>query len=58
MRQPVLVPNTHGNLKEQSREAAKLLEDVRVVEMPDLSHGAFDVGADRLAAVSREFLDN
>ena len=58
VRQPVLVPNTHGNLKEQSREAAKLLKDVRVVEMPDLSHGAFDVGADRLAAVSREFLDN
>ena len=55
--QPVLVPNTHGNLQEQSREAAKLLKDVRVVEMPDLSHGAFDVGADRLANVSREFLD-
>ena len=57
VRQPVLVPNTHGNLKEQSREAAQLLEDVRVVEMPDLSHGAFDVGAERLATVSREFLD-
>ena len=57
VRQPVLVPNTHGNLQEQSREAAKLLMNVRVVEMPDLSHGAFDVGADRLAAVSREFLD-
>ena len=57
VRQPVLVPNTHGNLQEQSREAAKLMPDARVVEMPDLSHGAFDVGADRLAAVSREFLD-
>jgi len=57
VRQPVLVPNTHGNLQENSREAAKLLPDVRVVEMPDLSHGAFDVGVDRLAAVSREFLD-
>ena len=57
VRQPVLVPNTHGNLQEQSRQAAKLMADVRVVEMPDLSHGAFDVGADRLAAVSREFLD-
>lgn len=58
VRQPVLVPNTHGNLQEQSRQAAKLMSDVRVVEMPDLSHGAFDVGVDRLAAVSRQFLDS
>ncbi len=56
VRQPVLVPNTHGNLQENSREAAKLLSDVRVVEMPDLTHGVFDVGAGRLADVSREFL--
>ena len=57
VRQPVLVPNTHGNLQENSRAAAQLLPDVRVAEMPDLSHGVFDVGVDRLAGVSREFLD-
>lgn len=57
VRQPVLVPNTHGNLQEQSRAAARLFSDVRVIEMPDLSHGAFDVGVDRLSTVSREFLD-
>ena len=57
VRQPVLVPNTHGNLQEASRAAAELIADVKVVEMPDLTHGVFDVGVDRLAAVSREFLD-
>ena len=57
VRQPVLVPNTHGNLQENSRAAAELIADVKVVEMPDLTHGVFDVGVDRLAAVSRDFLD-
>lgn len=57
IKQPVLVPNTHGNLQENSRAAAALIANVKVVEMPDLTHGVFDVGVDRLAAVSREFLD-
>ena len=57
VRRLVLVPNTHGNLQENSRAAAQLLPDVRVVEMPDLTHGVFDVGVARLAAASREFLD-
>ncbi len=57
VRQPVLVPNTHGNLQEASRAAARLVPDATVIEMPDLTHGVFDVGVDRLAAVSREFLD-
>ncbi len=58
VQQPVLVPNTHGNLRENSREAARLLPDVRVVEMPGLTHGVFDVGAEQLAGVAREFLDS
>ena len=57
VRQPVLVPNTHGNLQENSRAAAALIDDVKVVEMPDLTHGVFDVGVDQLSTVSREFLD-
>ena len=57
VRQPVLVPNTHGNLQEASRAAARLVPDATVIEMPDLTHGVFDVGVDRLSAVSREFLD-
>ena len=57
VRQPVLVPNTHGNLQENSRAAAALMADAKVVEMPDLTHGVFDVGVDRLSTVSRAFLD-
>ncbi len=57
VKQPVLAPNTHGKLQEHSRAAAKLIANVKVVEMPDLTHGVFDVGVDRLSAVSREFLD-
>jgi len=55
--QPVLIPNTHGSLEEQTRAAAELFEDVKLVEIPELSHGIFDVGVERLANVSREFLD-
>ena len=55
--QPVLVANTHGNLQENSRAAARLMPNARVVDMPDLTYGVFDVGVDRLAGVSREFLD-
>ncbi len=58
VRQPVLVPNTHGNLQENSRQAAQLMSDVRVVELPSLTHGVFDVGVNELAAVSRQFLDS
>ena len=58
VKQPVLAPNTHGNLQENSRAAAKLITNVKVVEMPDLTHGVFDVGVDRLSAVSRQFLDS
>ena len=57
VRQPVLVPNTHGNLQDNSRAAAALIADVRVIEMPELTHGVFDVGVDQLSAASREFLD-
>ncbi len=57
VRQPVLVPNTHGSLEEQTRAAAELFPDVELVEIPELSHGIFDVGVGRLAQVSRNFLD-
>jgi len=57
LRQPVLVPNTHGSLKEHSRAAAKLIPDARVVEIPELDRSVFDLGVERLASVSREFID-
>lgn len=55
--QPVLVPNTHGSLKENSRAAAKLFPNVEVLEIPELSHGIFDIGVSQLSDTSRSFLD-
>jgi pimeloyl-ACP methyl ester carboxylesterase len=55
--QPVLVLNTHGSLQEASRAAARLMRNARVVELPDLDTGVFDVGARELAAEARAFLD-
>lgn len=58
VKQPVFIPNTHGSLKDQTREAAKLFPDAGIVEVPELHHGIFDVGVDRLAELSRGFLDS
>lgn len=57
LEQPVLILNTHGGLKDQSREFAKYLPNIELIEIPELHHGVYDVGADNLAARSRAFLD-
>ncbi|MEO1246703.1 MAG: alpha/beta hydrolase [Pseudomonadota bacterium] len=57
VKQPVLVPNTHGSLEEQTRAAAALFPNVQLLEMPELHHGIFDVGVERLSEVTRKFLD-
>ena len=55
--QPVLILNTHGGLKDQTREFSKYLGNVELIEVPELHHGIYDVGADILADYSRAFLD-
>ncbi len=57
VRQPVLVLNTHGGLEEQTRAIAPLFSDATLIEVPELHHGIFDVGADILAEHARPFLD-
>ncbi len=57
VKQPVLVPNTHGSLKEQSRAAARLMPNTQLTEVPELDRSIFDLGVDRLAKLSRQFLD-
>lgn len=58
VQQPVLIPNNHGGLMEESRAAAEYLKDAKIIEMPELVHGIFDVGVEPLVQVSREFLDH
>ncbi len=47
--QPVLILNTHGGLEAETRELAKYFDDAVLIEIPDLEHGVFDVGAARLS---------
>jgi len=55
--QPVLILNTHGGLAEQTRAIAPLFSNATLIEIPELHHGIFDVGADRLADYARPFLN-
>ncbi len=55
--QPVLILNTHGSLEEQTRAMAPLFPDAKLVEIPELHHGIFDVGPGTLAGHARPFLD-
>ena len=57
VRQPVLLLNTHGSLKENTRAIAPLLPNATLIEVPELHHGVFDVGAGLLADQARGFLD-
>jgi pimeloyl-ACP methyl ester carboxylesterase len=58
VRQPVGIMNVHVGLTEQTRAAAALLPHARVVEIPELTSGVFDVGAARLAREARALLDD
>lgn len=54
--QPTLIIQPHENLLEYSKRAAEFIEDVRLVELPDLRRDVFDVGADQIAEKLRDFL--
>lgn len=55
--QPVLILNTHGSLADQTRALAPYFPEAELVEIPELHHGVFDVGASLLADKARPFLD-
>lgn len=55
--QPVLILNTHGGLENETRAIAPLFPDARLVEIPSLHHGVFDVGAELLAQYVRDESD-
>ena len=51
--QPVLILNTHGSLAEQTRALAPHFSHATLVEIPELHHGVFDVGAAVLSDKAR-----
>lgn len=57
VRQPVLLLSTAGGLEDETRAATEVFPDATYVHLPDLSYGAFMLGAAALAAESRRFLD-
>jgi pimeloyl-ACP methyl ester carboxylesterase len=57
VRQPVIVPNSRAGLFERSKAAAALMPNARVIDLPDLRNGIFDLAAPQLAGIARDFLD-
>ena len=55
--QPVLILNTHGGLKDETRAIAPMFPNAMLIEIPELHHGVFDVGAARLSQLVRDNLD-
>ena len=55
--QPVLILNTHGSLENETRAIASMFSSATLIEIPELHHGVFDVGAERLSQLVRENLD-
>ena len=55
--QPALVLNPHGGLKTHTRAYAQLIQEVTLVELPELSYGVFDVAPEQIADIMLEYLD-
>ena len=54
--QPLLVIQPHELLLQSSRDAAALVSDARVVELPELSTDVFEIGIEQFARELRNFL--
>jgi len=57
VKQPVLILNTHGGLMKETSAIAPFFPDATLVDVPELHHGVFDVGAELLSDHARPFLD-
>jgi len=55
--QPVLLLNTAGGLAPFTRNVLPLLKKGKIVEVPELTNGIWDVGADVLGRYMRDYLD-
>jgi hypothetical protein len=56
LRQPVLLLQPHEQLLQASRDAARLLANVTISELPDLDREIFDIAPERLADELHRFL--
>ena len=57
VKQPVLILNTHGGLKDQTRAIAPYFPQATLIEIPELHHGVFDLGPEILSRHAKRFLD-
>lgn len=55
--QPVLLLNTAGGLAQFTRNILPLLKKGKIIEVPELTNGIWDVGADVLGRYMRDYLD-
>lgn len=55
--QSTLVLNPHGGLKTHTRAYAQLIQDVTLIELPELSYGIFDVAGEDIAKIMLQYLD-
>ncbi len=55
--QPLLLLNPEDDLHENSRQAASLIRNGRVHELPRCSHSFLDIATEEVAALIRQFLD-
>jgi len=56
IRQPALVLAPHDGLEDESRAAAKLMPDARLVELPGHAYGLFDAAPAEIARLALGFL--
>lgn len=56
LHQPVLLLQPHEDLLQPSLDAAKLIENVTIRELPDLNREIFDIAPERLADELHDFL--
>lgn len=55
--QPVLVLNPNDDLVEQSRRAEGIMQNGRILALPDWGHGYLDLHTEKACGIIRDFLD-
>lgn len=56
--QPVLLISTDGSLKTETEAASAYFPDARLVHIPNITVGGFDLFPEKYAKISRDFLNN